>query len=143
MYVDIGVYGVPKVENLKPRENTRRIEEFVAKRNGFQMLYADTYTTREEFRKMFDHNNVEMYVDIGVYGVPKVENFKPRENTRRIEEFVSKRNGFQMLYADTYTTREEFRKMFDHSLYDKMRNELNCKEAFPEIYDKVPKEARR
>ncbi|KAL3280089.1 hypothetical protein HHI36_017594 [Cryptolaemus montrouzieri] len=88
-------------------------------------------------------DNVEMYVDIGVYGVPKVENFKPLENTRRIEEFVAKRNGFQMLYADTYTTREEFRKMFDHSLYDKMRNELNCKEAFPEIYDKVSKEARR
>lgn len=47
-----------------------------------------------------------------------------------------------MLYADTYTTREEFRKMFDHSLYDKMRARLKCEKAFPEVYDKVCRKAR-
>lgn len=47
-----------------------------------------------------------------------------------------------MLYADTYTSREEFRRMFDHSLYDKMRKELDCEAAFPEIYDKVSRSAR-
>lgn len=47
-----------------------------------------------------------------------------------------------MLYADTYATREEFRDMFDHSLYDQLREELNCKDAFPEVYDKVSKAAR-
>jgi delta24-sterol reductase len=35
----------------------------------------------------------ELYVDIGVYGVPKVSGFKPRETTRRIEEFVRKNRG--------------------------------------------------
>lgn len=35
----------------------------------------------------------ELYVDIGVYGVPKVEDFEPRNTTRRIEEFVRKCNG--------------------------------------------------
>ena len=29
-------------------------------------------------------------------------------------------NGFQMMYADSYMTREEFRQMFDHTLYDKV-----------------------
>ena len=47
-----------------------------------------------------------------------------------------------MLYADSYLSQEQFRKMFDHSLYDKMRNELNCEKAFPEIYDKVNRTAR-
>ena len=28
-------------------------------------------------------------------------------------------SGFQMMYADSYMTREEFRAMFDHSLYDR------------------------
>lgn len=33
--------------------------------------------------------------------------------------------------------------MFDHSLYDRMRDSLPyCKDAFPEIYDKVSKAAR-
>lgn len=35
----------------------------------------------------------QMYVDIGVYGVPKVQGFHPEKTTRRIEEFVRKVNG--------------------------------------------------
>ena len=29
-----------------------------------------------------------------------------------------------MMYADSYMTRDEFRDMFDHTLYDKMRIKL-------------------
>jgi len=47
-----------------------------------------------------------------------------------------------MLYADSYLTREEFRQMFDHSLYDVMRKQLACDGAFPEVYDKVNRSAR-
>lgn len=47
-----------------------------------------------------------------------------------------------MLYADTYMTKEEFRRMFDHSLYDKLRNDMKCVRAFPEVYDKVSRQAR-
>lgn len=83
-----------------------------------------------------------LYVDIGLYGVPKVPNFKPREDMRKIEKYVTDVKGFQMLYADTYMTKEEFRKMFDHTLYDKMREKLGCKEAFPDVYDKVSRSAR-
>lgn len=85
----------------------------------------------------------QMFVDIGVYGTPKIKNFNPKESTRKVEKFVVEKQGFQMLYADTYSTREEFRQMFDHTLYDKLREQLNCKNAFPEVYDKVCKLARR
>lgn len=64
-------------------------------------------------------------------------------STRKIEHFVSQKRGFQMLYGDTYVTLEEFRRMFDHTVYDKLRNSLPyCKEAFPEIYGKVNKSVR-
>lgn len=33
--------------------------------------------------------------------------------------------------------------MFDHRLYDQLRVKYGCREAFPEIYDKVSKAARR
>ncbi|XP_026486819.2 delta(24)-sterol reductase-like [Vanessa tameamea] len=86
----------------------------------------------------------QMFVDIGVYGVPKAKGFETESSTRRIEQFVTQKRGFQMLYADTYTTREEFRRMFDHTLYDKMRSTLpHCKEAFPEIYGKVNRLVRK
>ncbi|KOB78329.1 24-dehydrocholesterol reductase, partial [Operophtera brumata] len=40
--------------------------------------------------------------------------------------------------------REEFREMFDHTLYDRVRDSLPyCKQAFPEIYGKVNKSARK
>ncbi|XP_072032621.1 delta(24)-sterol reductase-like [Amphiura filiformis] len=88
------------------------------------------------------NNQDEMYVDLGAYGTPHREGFHFRETTRRVEEFVRSVHGFQMLYADSYMTREEFRQMFDHSLYDKLREEFKCKKAFPEIYDKICKAAR-
>lgn len=83
-----------------------------------------------------------MYVDIGIYGVPKVDNFRPRLTTRKIEDLVTDCHGYQMLYADTYRSRDEFRQMFDHTLYDRMRKELNCENAFPVVYDKVNKNVR-
>ena len=49
---------------------------------------------------------------------------------------------FQMLYADTYMTKKEFREMFDHSLYDRMREQFKCLKAFPDVFDKVGKHAR-
>lgn len=49
---------------------------------------------------------------------------------------------FQMLYADCYMNREEFWEMFDGSLYHRLRDQLNCHDAFPEVYDKICKAAR-
>lgn len=86
----------------------------------------------------------QMFVDIGVYGVPKAKGFETVPSTRRIESFVTSHQGFQMLYADTYTTREEFRAMFRHQLYDAVRDRLPyCKDAFPEIYGKVNRNVRK
>lgn len=36
----------------------------------------------------------EMYVDIGAYGEPKVDNYHPVQSTRAIEQFVSKHHGY-------------------------------------------------
>ncbi|KAK4014273.1 hypothetical protein OUZ56_026805 [Daphnia magna] len=84
----------------------------------------------------------EMYVDIGTYGVPKVNNFHPVETTRRVESFVRSVNGFQMLYADSYMTEAEFHSMFDHTLYNQMRKKYDCDKAFPRVYGKVSRAAR-
>lgn len=84
----------------------------------------------------------EMYVDVGVYGVPKNTDYETVKSTKKVEAFVRKVSGFQMMYADSYMTREEFREMFDHSLYDRMRERLGCEGNFRETYDKVNKKAR-
>lgn len=40
-----------------------------------------------------DMNSSQMYVDIGLYGVPHVDDFRPRETTRLIEKFVMDVHG--------------------------------------------------
>ncbi|XP_041127233.1 delta(24)-sterol reductase [Polyodon spathula] len=87
-------------------------------------------------------NEDELYVDIGAYGEPSSKQFEAQASMRQLEKFVREVHGFQMLYADVYMNREEFWEMFDGSLYQKLREQLNCKEAFPEVYDKICKSAR-
>lgn len=84
----------------------------------------------------------DMFVDVGIYGEPGIENYQAKITTRKLEQFVREVKGFQALYADTYQTREELRQMFDHSLLDKLREEKNAVNAFPEPYDKVSRAAR-
>lgn len=82
------------------------------------------------------------YVDIGLYGVPGVRNFDATTCTRAIEEKCRLWSGFQMLYADTYMTRDEFHDMFNHDLYSSVRHKYNLDKYLPEVYDKVNKNAR-
>jgi len=84
----------------------------------------------------------KMLVDVGVYGVPQKSSFETVSTTRRVESFVRNVQGFQMMYADSYMTKAEFRQMFDHTLYDEMRQKYQCINAFPDVYDKVNKAAR-
>ncbi|KAK2495459.1 hypothetical protein MC885_002643 [Smutsia gigantea] len=87
-------------------------------------------------------DEAELYVDIGAYGEPRVKHFEARYCMRQLEKFVRSVHGFQMLYADCYMNREEFWEMFDGSLYHKLRKQLSCQDAFPEVYDKICKAAR-
>lgn len=110
----------------------------------------------------------ELYVDIGAYGEPRVKHFEAKASTRQLEKFVRDVHGsvrapaflqrtrrvlrshaavspahrFQMLYADVYMEREEFWEMFDGRLYQRLRQELGCEAAFPEVYSKICKSAR-
>ncbi|KAL5021082.1 hypothetical protein ScPMuIL_000237 [Solemya velum] len=87
-------------------------------------------------------DKAEMYMDIGAYGRPEEPGYEFRRTTRKLEKYVRSVKGFQMLYADTFLTYDEFHEMFDHTLYDKMRKKLNCSKAFPEVYGKVNRKVR-
>ena len=82
------------------------------------------------------------FVDIGVYGVPKSASYHHVTTSRNVEKFVRELGGFQMLYADSYLSEDEFEAMFDHTLYNEMREKYDCKKAFPRVYDKVNRKAR-
>jgi delta24-sterol reductase len=89
-------------------------------------------------------SNHAMYFDLGVYGVPgpirKGQRFRTVHAMREMEAFTQQVRGFPFLYADTFMTREEFREMFDLTLYDKVRREYGAEGTFPDLYDKIKPE---
>ncbi len=85
----------------------------------------------------------EMYVDIGAYGTPGKANFDNAVALPLLEKFVIEQQGYQALYARTFMSSEDFRTMFDHSDYDRLREQLPyCRQAFEEVYDKVSSKGR-
>ena len=84
-----------------------------------------------------------MFVDIGAYGVGKVPGFDGNLVLEKCEQFVIENKGYQAMYAETLLSRNDFRKMFDHSYYDILRNKLPYSDkAFTEVYDKLSRKAR-
>ena len=45
------------------------------------------------------NSNNNLFVDIGTYGTPNVDNFDPVETTRRVEQFVRSVNGWVLLFT--------------------------------------------
>ncbi|MBL0308528.1 MAG: FAD-binding oxidoreductase [Bacteroidetes bacterium] len=93
--------------------------------------------------QLADGSKDPMFVDVGAYGNPMKRPFDGLSALRELEKFVIENKGYQALYAKTLMSREQFRTMFDHSDYDKLREELPlCTHAFNEVYDKVSSKAR-
>lgn len=93
--------------------------------------------------KKDDGSYDEMFVDIGAYGVGKVPGFDGNEVLQKCEQFVIEHKGYQAMYAKTLLSKEDFRKMFDHSYYDILRSKLPFSDkAFTEVYDKLSRKAR-
>lgn len=90
-----------------------------------------------------DGRKEEMFVDIGAYGIGNIPDFDGIEALKNTEQFVIQHEGYQAMYAKTMLSEEDFRKMFDHSFYDKLRDEIPlAKKAFPDFYHKLSKKAR-
>lgn len=48
-----------------------------------------------------------------------------------------------MMYVGTHLNITDFKRMFDHRLYERTRKQLECESHFPEVYDKVNRKVRR
>mmetsp|Transcript_7651 Transcript_7651/g.11124 ORF Transcript_7651/g.11124 Transcript_7651/m.11124 type:complete len:554 (-) Transcript_7651:112-1773(-) len=90
-----------------------------------------------------DKNGKQMYVDLGVYGLPKCvhekreEDFNMGTSMRNVMKEILDMGGFQMLYADVFNSRDEFETMFNHVDYRRLRTKYKADTAFKEVYDKM------
>lgn len=80
----------------------------------------------------------ELYVDIGAYGTPHAHPFDGNKALHELEQFVIENKGYQALYARSMLSESDFRKMFDHRLYDIMQDQLkDARDAFGSVYEKM------
>jgi delta24-sterol reductase len=98
------------------------------------------------FRKPLAHHllpgtNYAMYFDLGIYGIPAKETqgkpFKMVTCSREMEELTRRIGGCPFLYANTFMDRNEFERMLDLRLYDKVRRDYHCEQHFPHLFDKT------
>jgi len=82
-----------------------------------------------------------IWVDLAAYGVPRVVreggSFDAKKIVREFHQWTEDVGGWCCYYTDLFCTRGEYRKMFDHTLWDKNRKRLRADDAFPEPFDKV------
>ncbi|CAH0551811.1 unnamed protein product [Brassicogethes aeneus] len=88
--------------------------------------------------------NYALYSNLGIYGVPgyvkRKEKWDAVECMREMEQFTRQLGGFSFLYADICMGRDEFKEMFDLTLYEQVRKKYFAEGAFPHLYDKVKPE---
>ncbi|XP_021966010.2 delta(24)-sterol reductase [Folsomia candida] len=79
-----------------------------------------------------------MHMDIGIYGQSgKPDDYEVDKSNKSLEQFCLGNKCWKGMYADTWFSRDEFYQMFDPTLYNKVRTELNCLDAFPDVYEKI------
>jgi len=88
--------------------------------------------------------NWGIWVDLAAYGTPKVVrdggDFDPKTAVRKFEHWTRDVGGWAPYYTDIFCTRNEYKQMFDHSLWERQRERFGASDAFPEPYDKVRSE---
>lgn len=64
MYVDVGIYGIPRAVVEKKSWDminvSRKLECLTRTKAGYHLLYADIFMSRSEFEKMFNHQHYKM-----------------------------------------------------------------------------------
>ena len=59
------------------------------------------------------------------------------DGVRRMEQFLLEHRGYQALYSVTQMSADEFRRMFDCTLYDQVRDRYGLEDVFMDVYEKV------
>ena len=82
-----------------------------------------------------------MYMNLGLYGVPKAilekKPYKTVTEVRGLEQFIRDVGGFQHTYCDSFQLREEFESMFDMRQHNLMREETGADKALVDVYTKT------
>jgi len=85
-------------------------------------------------------DDVEWFLNVGVYGMPRKENFDYIKANIGLEKTLTKLNGRKGLYAHCYyKTAEDFWENYDKKKYTDIRFKYKADGAFMDLYEKITK----
>jgi hypothetical protein len=74
-----------------------------------------------------------MLVDIGIYGEPKVKNYRNFDCMRALQKFVD----VPSMWGVSYLTTDELRAIYDFDAYEAVQRQYKADEAFVPITEKI------
>jgi hypothetical protein len=78
------------------------------------------------------------FLNVGIYGMPRVQPFSYLEVNRGLEQVVYERcGGRKGLYAHVYMRENEFWSYYDRPAYDRVRLKYGANGAFMDLHKKV------
>merc|ERR1712166_1135887 len=107
------------------------------------MVYPCLVHDRGGMLRLPDGAKKQMFLNLGIYGIPRDIRANPSQPflmvraVRRLESWIRSVGGFQHTYCDSFQREDEFKTMFDHTLWAKMRSKYSAERTFPSVYDKT------
>jgi delta24-sterol reductase len=105
------------------------------------MLAPSHVRSRANPRASTNAGDTEMFVDVGLWQVPgfvkRGQAWDGHRAVRNMEAWARAHDAYQCLYAVTEQSQEEFWRMFDRTLYARVRAAYGAEGAFMDVYEKV------
>ncbi|XP_021953438.2 delta(24)-sterol reductase isoform X2 [Folsomia candida] len=118
-----------------------KLDEFLRKLDTIFKLYpiwwCPTKISNDSMWKTPQIYNAD-YMNLGIYGTAIPSGRTIAERIGECEQYCLHNDGYNGFYGDVFLNREELRKMYDTTAYDKVRKaSSSCRKAFPDVFDKV------
>jgi len=98
--------------------------------NGAIKVTGKLTTERTNFSKL---KPPPYLVDIGIWGEPKVPDFRAARDVRAVQKFL----GFPSFWGVSYYSKDELQEFFDFDRFNRVRQECKAEGVFPNLMDKI------
>jgi len=135
-----GIHAEPVIQDVEiPVENAQRFLAFYHDVIRFLPIWicpTRAYNKQVNF-ELYRMDPEKLYINFGFWDVLRSRNkLPPGYYNRQIEEQVIALGGMKSLYSDSYFTAEQFRRMYNKPVYERLKEKYDPNDVLGDIYRK-------
>lgn len=135
-----GVYPESVIQDVDiPLENAAEFLAFLHREIGILPIWLCPIRAPATSRRftLYPLRPGALYVNFGFWDVVRDRNsHPPGYRNRLVERKVAELGGLKSLYSDSYYTKDEFWRVFDHAAYSALKARYDPAGALPDLYTK-------